>query len=71
MTDFTLDTDGTDLVSNPLEDMMRRHHEDVERAYHLGLLHGINAQSMAEAKRDVMSFEDYPWSPEPERDRDA
>ncbi|QRD99669.1 HNH-endonuclease [Halorubrum virus VOLN27B] len=35
--------------------------KDIEKAYKLGLLHGINAQSMAQVERDVMEFEDYGW----------
>lgn len=32
-----------------------------EQAYMTGVLHGINAQSMAQVKNDVMAFEDYGW----------
>jgi hypothetical protein len=45
-----------------LDDVLRHHEERVEKAYRLGLLHGMNAQSMARVKESVMEFEDYGWS---------
>lgn len=53
-----------DFVTRTVEDIAKRHREQVERAYHLGILHGINVQSMAQAKNSVMSFEDYGWQRE-------
>lgn len=42
------------VVTSPSE-------RELQRAYKLGVLHGINAQSMAQAKNDVMEFDDYGW----------
>lgn len=53
-----------DSGPDPVTEMMtlaRVHGRQLERAYKLGLLHGINAQSMAIAKEDVMEFEDCGW----------
>lgn len=47
-----------------VEDIVRDYHEKIEQAYKLGILHGINAQAMAQAEYDVMEFEDYGWSME-------
>lgn len=48
-------------MNDPIEQIARNHEQRVETAYHLGLLHGINAQSIAQAKNNVMEFEDYGW----------
>lgn len=40
---------------------MEQYNQDLQRVYELGLLHGINAQSMSQAKVDVMEFDDYGW----------
>lgn len=37
------------------------HERQLNRAYKMGVLHGINAQSMAQVKNDVMEFDDYGW----------
>lgn len=51
---FQTDTTG-------IEAIMKRHAEEVQRAYKLGLLHGMNAASMAQYEAEVLSFEDYGW----------
>lgn len=57
-----------DIPGKNLEDpfdVANLHAREMERvaqqAYATGVLHGINAQSMAQAKNDVMEFEDYDW----------
>lgn len=50
-----------ELLTNPIAQMSELYQQDVERAYHLGLLHGINAQSMAQAELDVLRVEDMSW----------
>lgn len=41
--------------------VMDKLQDRVDRAYKLGVLHGINAQSMAQVKNDLMEFNDYGW----------
>ena len=48
----------------PFLKIERGYQRQLERAYKLGVLHGINAQSMAQVKRDVMEFDDYGWDVE-------
>lgn len=51
-----------DSKFNPgVNSLTKIHERQVERAYEMGLLHGINAQSMAQVKNDVMEFDDYGW----------
>jgi len=45
-------------------DLREQFEKDIEKAYQLGLLHGINAQSMAQVENDVLTFEDYGWRTE-------
>ena len=45
-----------------IDAIAKRHEEQLERAYKLGLLHGINTQAMARAELDVMEFSDYGWT---------
>lgn len=56
---------GSEISWTEARDQMirvaERHEEELERAYRLGILHGINAQSMAQVENDVMSFDDYGW----------
>lgn len=44
-----------------LREIAAQQERDVERAYTLGLLHGINAASMARVEAEVLAFEDYGW----------
>jgi len=44
-----------------MKDLAKTYERQFERAYKLGVLHGINAQSMAQVKEEVMEFEDYGW----------
>lgn len=39
-----------------------QYEKELKQAYQLGLLHGINAQSMASVERDVMEFDEYGWN---------
>ena len=39
----------------------QKHEKDVERAYKLGLLHGMNVQALATAKVSVMQPDDFDW----------
>lgn len=48
-------------MNDPIHDIAESHERELQRAYKLGLLHGINAQSMAQAKNNVLAFEDYGW----------
>lgn len=50
---------GNEMVG--IREIHEQHEEELRRAYKLGLLHGMNAQSMAQVKNDVMEFEDYGW----------
>jgi hypothetical protein len=52
------------LEDDALIDLQAQRERELREAYQLGLLHGINAQSMAQVKNDVMEFEDYGWSTE-------
>lgn len=49
--------------------LIPNYHKEIEkvaeRAYQRGLLAGINAQSMAQTKNEVMAFEDYGWDVDP------
>jgi hypothetical protein len=46
---------------NERTDLFKLHERQIKRAYKMGLLHGINAQSMAQVKNDVMEFDDFEW----------
>jgi len=52
----------TDISSSSFEQLFDLRERQLRRAYKLGVLHGINAQSMAQVKNDVMSFDDYGWN---------
>lgn len=54
------DDSGPDPVTE-MTALARVHERQLKRAYKMGLLHGINAQSMAQVKKEVMEFEDYGW----------
>jgi len=58
-----MEVEGYDIYTPSLDDWYVEFVEKrVEEAYQLGVLHGINASSMACVKRDVMEFEDYGWT---------
>lgn len=42
-------------------ELRQQFEKDIEMAYQLGLLHGINAQSMAQVENNVLEFDDYGW----------
>jgi len=52
VTDHELDHSLT-----PFENIAKFRERQLRRAYKLGVLHGINAQSMAQAKNDVIEFD--------------
>jgi hypothetical protein len=54
------------LNDDALFDLQAQRERELREAYQLGLLHGINAQSMAQVNNKVMEFEDYGWSVERE-----
>jgi len=39
----------------------KQHERELRKMYMVGVLHGINAQSMAQVKNDIMDFDDYGW----------
>lgn len=49
------------MVDDGNTEAFQLHQRQVERAYKTGLLHGINAQSMAQVKTNVLEFEDFEW----------
>lgn len=53
--------DSDKLWDNTLADYQRQREKELEQAYQLGLLHGINASSMARIEQEIMEFEDYGW----------
>lgn len=68
---YAHDTEGEDPDPNPdppdiapdmISTLAERHHQQIERAYKLGLLHGMNAQVMARIETEYLSFEDLGWS---------
>jgi len=48
-------------MNNPL-DLQEQYARELRAVYELGLLHGINTQSMAQVKNSTLEFEDYGWS---------
>lgn len=54
-----VNSDPEELTS--AKPIAKAHEWELQKAYQLGLLHGINAQSMAQVKNDVMAFDDYGW----------
>lgn len=70
MTDYGIDSEtyanGMEVegysISTSMDEWFEQNVEEkIREAYQLGLLHGINASSMARTKNDVMEFEDYEW----------
>jgi hypothetical protein len=54
---------GASLVDSSFDEWYEKRTEDrLRKAYQLGLLHGINAQSMSQVSVGVMEFEDYGWA---------
>lgn len=55
---------GTTTVEHVRDNLAKKREADLQKAYQMGLLAGINAQSMAQVKNEVLAFEDYGWSVE-------
>jgi len=50
-----------DRLLTSQESLAEQYEEHLRRVYQLGLLHGINSQSMAQVEKDVMEFDDFGW----------